>query len=210
MTILTREQIHALRQAWATNPGSTHYEACWEVHPRCQVVRLLDAYTDLLTRVEELEEERDLAIAHDRQPYPTASAYEQVCAVLERTKQDLASVTVERDDLLAKGDELERQVAELKALKTPDSTFTYCAFCGEQSPMDEHNEDLSAHIKVCSKHPMRDVEADVTRLREALEIAQEYIQGWTSTDVDYGKRGRECQDVKAAITQALAEPEEAR
>ena len=32
-------------------------------------------------RAEEAEAERDLAIAHDRQPYPTAWAYEQVCRV---------------------------------------------------------------------------------------------------------------------------------
>jgi len=30
--------------------------------------------------------ERDLAIAHDRQPYPTASAYELVCAALTKAK----------------------------------------------------------------------------------------------------------------------------
>lgn len=35
-------------------------------------------------RVVELEKERDLAIAHDRQPYPTAAAYEAVCKA--RTK----------------------------------------------------------------------------------------------------------------------------
>jgi hypothetical protein len=32
----------------------------------------------------ELRRERDLAIAHDRQPYPTAWAYEQACAALHR------------------------------------------------------------------------------------------------------------------------------
>lgn len=35
----------------------------------------------------ELRRERDLAIAHDRQPYPTAWAYEQACKALHR-KQD--------------------------------------------------------------------------------------------------------------------------
>lgn len=32
-------------------------------------------------------EERDLAIAHDRQPYPTADAYERACAALERHRE---------------------------------------------------------------------------------------------------------------------------
>lgn len=34
--------------------------------------------------------ERDLAIAHDRQPYPTAAAYEAVCVALRKTQEDAA------------------------------------------------------------------------------------------------------------------------
>ena len=37
--------------------------------------------------VEELQEELELAIAHDRQPYPTAEAYEKACALYEASKQ---------------------------------------------------------------------------------------------------------------------------
>ena len=37
-------------------------------------------------RLAEVERERDLAIAHDRQPYPTAHAYEQVCKALETSR----------------------------------------------------------------------------------------------------------------------------
>lgn len=35
-------------------------------------------------RIDELRRERDLAIAHDRQPYPTAWAYEQACTALHK------------------------------------------------------------------------------------------------------------------------------
>lgn len=35
-------------------------------------------------RIQWLEEERNFAIAHDRQPYPTADAYEKACAALEK------------------------------------------------------------------------------------------------------------------------------
>ena len=49
----------------------------------------------MTTRVEELEatierlkRERDLAVVHDKQPYPTAEAYEKVCAALHKTKDD--------------------------------------------------------------------------------------------------------------------------
>lgn len=65
-------------------------------------------------------EQRDLAIAHDRQPYPTAHAYEKVCATLERKRAELAEVTADRDrlsELLAErgaldqiGDELRDQL----------------------------------------------------------------------------------------------------
>jgi len=40
----------------------------------------------LIARVRQAEAERDLAIAHDRQPYPTADAYERVCAALHKAE----------------------------------------------------------------------------------------------------------------------------
>lgn len=60
---------------------------------------------------------------------------------------------------------LQQRVAQLEAIKAPDDSFTYCAFCGEKSPVDEHNEDLSKHISVCKKHPMRDAEKRLTDLQ---------------------------------------------
>jgi hypothetical protein len=36
---------------------------------------------ELRARLAEVERERDLAVAHDTQPYPTAWAYEQACRV---------------------------------------------------------------------------------------------------------------------------------
>jgi len=46
---------------------------------------------DVIAHVEpelvKLREERDLAIAHDRQPYPTAWAYTQACKALEYHRQ---------------------------------------------------------------------------------------------------------------------------
>jgi hypothetical protein len=40
-------------------------------------------------RIAEVERERDLAITHDRQPYPTAEAYDKACAALWKHKADL-------------------------------------------------------------------------------------------------------------------------
>ena len=48
----------------------------------CPVCRLAAAQA----RLAEVERERALAIAHDRQPYPTAHAYEQACKALETSR----------------------------------------------------------------------------------------------------------------------------
>ncbi len=45
---------------------------------------LLVEQHDLKAKLAACEKERDLAIAHDRQPYPTAWAYEQACKALEK------------------------------------------------------------------------------------------------------------------------------
>jgi uncharacterized Zn finger protein (UPF0148 family) len=54
------------------------------------------------------EKERDLAIAHDRQPYPTADAYEKVCAA--RTKWQERAEAAEQ--ALAESRKAERQRVE--------------------------------------------------------------------------------------------------
>lgn len=47
--------------------------------------------------VARLTRERDLAIAHDTQPYPTAHAYERVCEVLAERDREVARLRAERD-----------------------------------------------------------------------------------------------------------------
>jgi hypothetical protein len=55
-----------------------------------------------LTReVDRLREGRDLAIAHDRQPYPTQWAYDQAVAALEKHRQRADRAERERDELKA-------------------------------------------------------------------------------------------------------------
>ena len=44
--------------------------------------------TEYTIENKKLREERDLAIAHDRQPYPTAWSYEQVCTALNAAKSE--------------------------------------------------------------------------------------------------------------------------
>jgi hypothetical protein len=44
-----------------------------------RAIRAEKGWDEAINRAEAAEMERDLAIAHDRQPYPTADAYETVC-----------------------------------------------------------------------------------------------------------------------------------
>ena len=65
-------------------PGHEHCEA---------VLTSLEHERDVLkARLAEVELERDLAIAHDRQPYPTAHAYEQVCKALETSRASCEAI----------------------------------------------------------------------------------------------------------------------
>ena len=52
-------------------------------------IDLADAVETLLRENAELATERDRAIAHDRQDYPTADAYGKVCAALANNKTAL-------------------------------------------------------------------------------------------------------------------------
>ncbi|MCO6011443.1 hypothetical protein NE236_41490 [Actinoallomurus purpureus] len=77
-------------------------------------LQLRDIVAEVLSRAERAEqeaerlrgelatarEERDLAIAHDRQPYPTAWAYEQACKALETQRQRAEQAEAERDAVL--------------------------------------------------------------------------------------------------------------
>ena len=56
-------------------------ELSWAAHLKL----LVEQHTH--GRIAELEADRDQAIAHDRQPYPTAWAYEQACAALEKHRK---------------------------------------------------------------------------------------------------------------------------
>jgi hypothetical protein len=68
-------------------------------------------------RLEQLTRARDLAIAHDRQPYPTAWAYEQACKALEthRKRADDAEATLAAIQRLADRYPVDIDTAHLEA-----------------------------------------------------------------------------------------------
>ncbi|MFE0353631.1 hypothetical protein ACFW2I_09065 [Streptomyces nigra] len=107
---------------------------------------VLDA---VIAELEQLRRERDLAIAHDRQPYPTAWAYEQACKalrrktdVLDRVREYLERhehrVAVSPLDVLALLDEAQQQEPE-----------SGCAHCGGDHSWD----DCQAYTAVVAAAP---------------------------------------------------------
>jgi septal ring factor EnvC (AmiA/AmiB activator) len=59
---------------------------------------LVDLAHDLVAELAETRRERDLAVAHDRQPYPTQDAYDAACRALEKHRQRANAAEAERDD----------------------------------------------------------------------------------------------------------------
>ncbi len=52
-----------------------------------------------------------------------------------------------------------------------------CAFCGEAYPPgtpESNHEALTEHVRVCTKHPMREAEAEIARLRQEIQDLRTY------------------------------------
>lgn len=94
---------------------------------------------------------------------------------------ECARLETERDEA--------REFGEKAAKLYNDSLTLTCAFCGvaykEGTPASRH-DDLTAHVKVCDKHPMRDGEKRRERLEAAL---RKYGRHLSDTDVG---RQNEC------------------
>ena len=80
-------------------------------------------------------------------------------------KSALAGAQRERDEARAYGERLYRECSG-------NARDVACAWCGHQyaggTPRSQ-NEALVEHANVCEKHPLRQAEAEVARLRAALE-----------------------------------------
>ena len=66
----------------------------------------------------------------------------------------------------------------VRRLTAADRVLT-CVYCGEAYPPGSPThgaEVLTAHVRVCAKHPMREVESEVRRLREATRAAVERMK----------------------------------
>lgn len=66
------------------------------------------------------------------------------------------------------GSELASAKAEIEGLKE-SMRFTYCAYCGWKSPVDDNAADLTDHVESCVRHPVFIAKSENKRLRGALE-----------------------------------------
>ena len=78
--------------------------------------------------------------------------------------------------LYAEIDRLQARVAELEAERDAAVKWleeykskTYCAYCGATFNIDSDATHVTEHIRTCPHHPMRALEAENKRLREALD-----------------------------------------
>lgn len=118
----TTDEKYAGIAAWTTAMAQTHGPIASPLRAQCEAtVRMILAGTGahtvdewaeyvtaailpiFRTRIDELRRERDQAIAHDRQPYPTAWAYEKACEALRKhqARADTAEAAIERTRALA-------------------------------------------------------------------------------------------------------------
>ncbi len=82
--------------------------------------------------------------------------------------RDIARLTAERDEARA----------WVRRLTATERVLT-CVYCGEAYPpgTPDHGADvLTAHVRTCAKHPMREAEAEVERLRDLLVKAIGHLE----------------------------------
>ena len=92
----------------------------------------------------------------------------ELCAVIAEDEKMIAKLTDERDDARS----WVRRITAARRVLT-------CVYCGEAYPpgSPDHGADvLTAHVKVCEKHPMRASEVEIARLRQLVEEALGHVR----------------------------------
>lgn len=126
------------------------------------------------TEQAELRRERDLAIAHDRQPYPTAWAYEQACKALNRKTEAIeqllkwaAGLDVVAQELA--GPEAKHPVAEHIRHLLGDETADRAAVCICGDTEQQHFEDACL-VCDCGDYLLPEAAREVIgRLQQAIK-----------------------------------------
>ena len=118
---------------------------------------------------------RDVCSAMDPSGHVAAENVEQKA---EEMRKEIERLTDPVDGLEAK---LVERTAEREEARdwvrrlTREQRVLTCAFCGAEYPPgtpESNDAALTAHVRVCPKHPMRETEAEVSRLTDALDTAE--------------------------------------
>lgn len=142
-------------------------------------------------------------------------SYEEALGQIERLKDPVDGLEAKLVERTAEREEAREWVRRL----TSTTRVLTCAFCGMAYPPgtpESNDAALTAHVRVCPKHPMREAEAEIERLRAmfgadpltALEAAERRLLeagGWTAVpDEDYrgywrDRDGRMCKQAVAIL-----------
>lgn len=115
-------------------------------------------------------------------------SYEEALGQIERLKDPVDGLEAKLVERTTEREEARDWVRRL----TREQRCLTCAFCGAEYPPGTpaaNDEALAAHVRVCPKHPMREAEAEIERLRAltaadplaALEAAERRLLeagGW--------------------------------
>ncbi|WP_438029118.1 hypothetical protein [Sorangium sp. So ce233] len=114
-------------------------------------------------------------------------AVSALAEVITRAREEGAAAERERADRL----EVERDEARawVRRITAAERVLT-CVYCGQAYPPGTpgHGTDvLTAHVRVCEKHPMRGVEAELERIAPLLRAARR----WAATIRETGRAAEE-------------------
>lgn len=134
-----------------------------------------------------------------------ANAGPCVAAIEALARGDLRGAA-DHHDLLAAIERLTNERDEARAwvrrITAAERVLT-CVYCGEAYPPgtpDHGAEVLTAHVRVCAKHPMREAEAEIARLRER-DAAWRRATGCADPERVIDETGRLCSCEGAELPQ---------
>lgn len=149
----------------------------------CQITprELLAAYETLAAAYAAQEKELALAIAHDRQPYPTAHAYETVCRMRDKLRDeiDLLKPIVDVAEMMIKQDlGIDELKDAVKAYRFWSSSHT-SKRDGDHCPMIE--QEMERYLEMLA----RTLPGESFTLRETIEGIRDAAEKTLTASTEY-------------------------
>lgn len=111
----------------------------------------------LRSRLTEVERQRDEAIAHDRQPYPTADAFEAACHALRKYRDlaDRATAALQRSSLAVEEAEGLRREFERRIASRPETASLANRLTAVEAERDRMLPVVEAALAMAKKYRLR-------------------------------------------------------